>query len=98
MTLLRERWSDRISLADLAAFAGLSRFELVRRFRAQTGLTPFAYRTNLRIAHARTMLARGEPPAEVALACGFADQAHLTRMFRRAVGVTPALYARAVRR
>jgi AraC-like DNA-binding protein len=98
VAVLRERWNDRVSLADLASVAGLSRFELVRRFRAQTGLTPLAYRTNLRVARARTMLACGEPPAQVAAACGFSDQAHLTRTFRRAVGVTPARYARAVGR
>ncbi len=50
----------------------------------------------MRIAEARLLLARGVPPAEAALACGFADQAHLTRTFKRAVGVTPARYALAV--
>ena len=83
-------------LAHLAAAAGLSRFELVRRFGAQTGLTPHAFQTNVRIAQARRLLAAGAAPAAVAAACGFADQAHLTRAFRRAVGVTPARYARAV--
>jgi len=97
-TLLRERWNERVPLAELATAAGLSRFELVRRFHAQTGLTPHAFRTNLRIARARALLAAGESPAVVAAECGFADQAHLTRTFRRAVGVTPARYARAVAR
>jgi AraC-like DNA-binding protein len=97
-TLLRERWNERVPLAEVAAAAGLSRFELVRRFHAQTGMTPHAFRTNLRIARARALLAAGEPPAVVAAECGFADQAHLTRTFRRVVGVTPARYARAVAR
>ena len=95
--VLRERWNEPLPLSELAAEAGLSRFELVRRFRAQTGLTPHAYRQNLRIARARALLAAGEPPAAVAASCGFADQAHLTRVFRRTVGVPPARYARAVR-
>ena len=85
-------------LAELSAVAGLSRFELVRRFGAQMGLTPHAFQTNLRIAGAKALLTTGGAPAAVAAACGFADQAHLTRTFRRAVGVTPARYARAVRR
>lgn len=93
--LLRERWNEPVPLAELAIAAGLSRFELVRRFRAQTGLTPHAFRTNLRIERARALLAAGQPPAVVAADCGFADQAHLTRTFRLAVGVTPARYARA---
>ncbi len=89
---LRERWDQPVPLAELSARAGLSRFELVRTFRAQVGLPPHAYQLDLRVAHARRLLARGEPPAAVAAACGFADQAHLTRTFKRAVGVTPARY------
>ncbi len=92
---LRERWDQPVSLSELSAAAGLSRFELVRRFRAQIGVTPHAFQSNLRIDHARGLLAGGTPPAAVAAACGFADQPHLTRVFKRAVGVTPARYARA---
>jgi AraC-like DNA-binding protein len=92
---LRERWDQRITLAELATVAGLSRFELIRRFREQNGVTPHAYQINLRVEHARRLLSGGIPPAEVAAACGFADQPHLTRVFKRAVGVTPARYARA---
>lgn len=92
---LAERWDRPVALPELATVAGLSRFELVRRFRQQTGLTPHAFQTNLRIGHARTMLRRGQPIAEVAAACGFADQSHLTRTFRRAVGVTPGRFVAA---
>ncbi len=66
-----------------------------RRFREQTGVTPHAFQTNLRVEAARRMLAAGVPPAEVAAGCGFADQPHLTRVFKRAVGVSPGRYARA---
>ncbi len=90
---LAERWAERVSLAELSRVAGLSRFELVRRFRAQTGLTPHAFQTNLRIQRARALLTAGEPAAAVAAECGFADQPHLTRTFKRAVGVTPGRYA-----
>jgi AraC-like DNA-binding protein len=89
---LRERFDRRVPLAELAQVAGLSRFELVRRFHQQLGLTPHAFQTNLRIAQARRLLAAGERPAAVAAACGFADQPHLTRTFRALVGVTPARY------
>lgn len=91
---LEERWAAPVTLAELAAFAGLSRFELARTFRAQVGLPPHAFQLDLRIARARTLLAGGEPTAAVAAQCGFCDQAHLTRVFKRAVGVTPARYAR----
>jgi AraC-like DNA-binding protein len=95
---LRERWDQRVPLAELAAVAGLSRFELVRRFREQNGITPHAFQTNLRVEEARRLLSAGVPPAAVAAGCGFADQPHLTRTFKRAVGVSPARYARAAAR
>jgi AraC-like DNA-binding protein len=92
---LRERWDQKVTLTELAVVAGLSRFELVRRFREQNGVTPHAYQTNLRVDEARRRLAAGISPAAVAAECGFADQPHLTRVFKRAVGVSPARYARA---
>lgn len=45
-----------------------------------------------RVIRARALLAQGLPPAAVAAATGFADQAHLTRVFRRITGVTPGRY------
>ena len=81
---LEERWAEPVALAELAAVAGLSRFELARTFRAQVGLPPHAFQLDLRVARARALLAAGEPPAAVAAACGFFDQAHLQRaVFRR---------------
>lgn len=92
---LREHWDDRVTLTELATIAGLSRFELVRRFREQAGVTPHAYQVNLRVEEARRRLAAGAPPAMVAADCGFADQPHLNRVFKREVGVSPGRYARA---
>jgi AraC-like DNA-binding protein len=84
-------------LDDLAALAGLSRYHFIRVFRRATGQSPHGYVTTRRIGLARRLLGRGERPAEVAVACGFADQAHLTRLFRQAFGIAPGRYARAVR-
>lgn len=81
-------------LADLAAAAGLSPYHLLRVFRAETGLPPHAYLTQLRVRRARRLLDSGVQPADVALATGFADQSHLTRHFKRIVGVPPGVYAR----
>jgi AraC-like DNA-binding protein len=92
---LTENWDQPVPLAALSSVAGLTRFELVRRFHQQTGLAPHAFQTNLRIAQARARLRAGEPIARVAAACGFADQAHFTRTFRRAVGVPPGRFAAA---
>jgi hypothetical protein len=53
---LRERWDQPVRLDELATVAGLSRFELVRRFRAQLGLPPHAFQTDLRVREARRLL------------------------------------------
>jgi AraC-like DNA-binding protein len=90
---LADRWANPVSLSELSAVAGLSRFELVRRFRSDVGLPPHTFQLDLRIKRARGMLAAGQTPAAVAAACGFADQAHLTRTFKRFVGVTPTRFA-----
>ena len=92
--LLHERLTDPPSLAELAAMTGLSQFALLRAFRAQTGLPPHAYLNQLRVRRARLLLDGGRPPADVAAQVGFADQAHLTRHFKRVVGVPPAAYQR----
>lgn len=83
------------SLAQLAAEAGLSRYQLVRQFARATGLTPHAYLLQQRLQQARRLIGTGAPLAEVAAASGFADQSHLTRMFVRSFGVTPGTYASA---
>jgi AraC-like DNA-binding protein len=91
--LLRSRWDRTVTLTELAHEARLSRYELVRCFSAQVGLPPHAFQIDLRVNRARALLRDGEPPAVVAAACGFADQAHLTRTFKRSVGTTPRRYA-----
>ncbi|WP_133646953.1 AraC family transcriptional regulator [Paraburkholderia flava] len=90
-----------LTLAELAAEAGMSRFQLLRAFARETGLPPHAYQLQQRVRLARRLIAsRIEPGlglANVAAAAGFADQSHMTRAFVRLFGVTPAAYASAVR-
>jgi AraC-like DNA-binding protein len=92
--LLHERLADPPTLAELAATTELSQFALLRAFRAEMGLPPHAYLNQLRIRRARLLLDDGVPAANVAAEVGFADQAHLTRHFKRVVGVPPAAYQR----
>jgi len=80
--------------AELEAVTGLSRYELARQFRAWYGTSPYRYSLMRRLDFARSQLRGGRPLAELALTAGFADQAHFTRMFRSAYGVTPGRYAR----
>ncbi len=84
--------AEDMTLDELAAIAGFSRFHLARAFRKELGLTPFAYLTGRRIARAKRLLAGERPLSQVALDCGFYDQSHLSRSFKAWVGVTPGRY------
>jgi AraC-like DNA-binding protein len=92
--VLMQRLADPPSLAELAVMTGLSQFALLRAFRSETGLPPHAYLNQQRVRQARLLLDRGVGPADVAAETGFADQAHLTRHFKRVVGVPPGAYQR----
>lgn len=94
--ILRERLVDPPSLTELAAQVGGRPFPVLRSFRDAYGLPPHAFVTQLRVREACRLLAAGLPAVEVAPAVGFFDQAHLSRHFRRLVGVPPGAYQRAV--
>ncbi|HEY7123722.1 MAG TPA: AraC family transcriptional regulator [Ktedonobacterales bacterium] len=81
-----------VSLAALAALAQLSPYHFLRVFRACLGLPPHAYLVQLRVAAAKRLLAQGMPIPQAAVEAGFVDQSHLTRHFKRLVGVTPGQY------
>ncbi len=84
------------SLAEMALETGLSRYQLIRSFRSEVGMPPYAWLAQHRVARARALLDRGHGLAETAALTGFADQAHLTRWFRRVVGITPGTYRNSV--
>lgn len=93
--ILHDRMVNPPTLEELAEAVGTRPFRLIRAFRAATGLPPHAYLNQVRVQHARRLLDEGLRPAEVAARTGFADQAHLTRHFKRIVGVPPGAYRRA---
>lgn len=78
---------------ELEGITGLSRFELARHFRARYGTSPYRYLILRRLDRARAMLRGGASLAESALACGFADQSHMTRQFKKAYGLSPGRWA-----
>lgn len=80
------------SLEQLADLACMSKFHFQRRFLEETGMSPADFRLQCRINRALALIAAGTPLAEAGLACGFADQSHFTRSFRRAVGVPPGRF------
>ncbi|WP_276955794.1 AraC family transcriptional regulator [Allomeiothermus silvanus] len=94
---LRQSVSQPVTLEKLSRVSGLSRFHLVRAFRAYTGLPPHLYLLQLRIEEAKIRLCGPESLAQIALEVGFTDQAHFTKSFKRMVGVTPGVYRKARR-
>lgn len=95
LAVLDDRFLDPLGADDLARVAGCSRFALYRAFKETYGLAPSDYQRLLRLRNARRLLAAGRPAAEAAVQSGFADQAHLTRWFRRSYGITPRTYQQA---
>lgn len=85
------------TLDELANLVGLNRFYLLRTFRREIGMPPHEYLTQVRVESAKRLLARGWPLAEAALESGFVDQSHLSKRFKRFVGITPKQYARQLR-
>lgn len=90
--LMQDDSASPLSLSQLSAVAGLTPSHFVRAFSHHYGMTPHAYLLDQRIRHARSLLRQGQPLAEVALASGFADQAHFQRQFKRRVAATPGQY------
>lgn len=94
--LLGGQLAVNLSLQDLATEVGLSVWHVCRIFKRATGFSPVAWRNQLRLAKAKTLLRQGRIPAWVAAEVGFADQPHLTRAFKAALGITPVAYQRAM--
>jgi AraC family transcriptional regulator len=85
----------RILVSDLSHIALRSEAHFTRIFKRTFGETPHAYLTRLRLESAsRAMLASNAPLTDIALTCGFADHAHLCRLFRRRMGRTPVEWRR----
>jgi AraC family transcriptional regulator len=85
-----ENLAESVSLADLAAAAGLTRMHFAAQFRAATGLPPHEYLLRRRIERAQEMLAEDrEALVDIALSVGFQTQSHFTSVFKRFVGQPP---------
>jgi AraC family transcriptional regulator len=91
--ILRERFTETLTLDDLAATTGMHPVHIARTFRAYRGTSVGAFVRQLRVARACDMLAeRDRPLADIAVELGFFDQSQFTRVFRRSTGVPPGRY------
>ncbi len=96
---MEENLDKPLALLDFADAVGLSATHFARRFKSSTGSAPHQYLMRCRVERAKRLLAETDNAiAHIALACGFAHQEHLTRVFRRLSGETPAKFRRSARR
>lgn len=91
---LEANTSTSITLTELAHLTGLSPHAVMRAFRRQTGLTPHGFQMQRRVEAAKRRLRAGESITAVATETGFFDQSHLTKHFKRIVGVTPQTFVK----
>jgi AraC family transcriptional regulator len=92
---MEEDLSADLDLKTLAAASGYSRNHFLRMFRAATGLTPHQYLLRVRVKQAQALLKdRSKRLIDIAIACGFSNDAHFSRVFRKVVGATPSEYRR----
>lgn len=89
---LHDHFSTSISLEQLVNVTNLNRSYLIRLFHQAVGMPPYTYLNQIRVEKAKQLLRQGMSVAEVAIAVGMSDQSHLTRHFKRIVGVTPGHY------
>ncbi len=92
VAFIRQNHTRNVGLREIADAARVSPFHLAHLFEERLGVSPYQYLLHLRVQSAQSLLAAGaamQSLAEVALAVGFSDQSHLTRHFKRVLGVTP---------
>ena len=97
MEFIAANLASSLRVGDLAAHVNMSYGHFIKVFQCATGESPLAHLRRRRVERAQQMLLQPDLSlAEIALCCGFADQSHLTKSFRRLVGCTPAVRRRAL--
>ncbi len=94
---IEDRLFEEIRLNDLSKLVSMPPYTVVRAFRRTFGIPPHRYHTQRRVDVARKLIRDRLPLSSISQLCGFADQAHLTRAFKRTLGYTPGFYARSIR-
>lgn len=97
IAFIRQNYTRKLKLADIAEVTGLSEFYFERQFKQSMGCTPHQYLTQYRIDCAKQLLKQDNFTAtQIAKQCGFSNQSYFTKQFRQVVGTTPIGYRREV--
>ncbi|GAB4460603.1 MAG: hypothetical protein OHK0029_24880 [Armatimonadaceae bacterium] len=94
MRWIEAHLGDEVTVEDLASEVSLSVAHFSREFKRSTGETPWGYVVGRRLERARSQLLAGYAASQVAVDCGFSDQAHLSRLFKQHYGTTPGAFRR----
>lgn len=90
---MRARLADNVTVEELAAIAGVSKFHFIRLFSATTGHTPYQYLLRLRLRSGAQLLSTTAlPVSDVARMCGYASSGQFAAAFRREYGVSPTMF------
>jgi AraC-like DNA-binding protein len=95
--LIEARFTDELSVKDVAAAVEVSPYHLMRLFRRHVGMPMHALQTQLRVELGKRLLQQGMTASQTALEVGFADQSHFTKRFKEMVGASPVAYQRDMR-
>ena len=95
LTYIEDNLGAKLNVGQLAALVALSKSHFSRSFSRAIGFPPMVYVAARRIEQAkRLMLSTREPLSHIALACGFSDQPHFNKLFRRRMGMSPGIWRR----
>jgi AraC-like DNA-binding protein len=96
-TFIEEHFLEVMKLKDMEEKFGINKFALIRSFKNEFNTTPNAYQLQLKANYAKHLLKSSENITDIALQSGFYDQAHFTKEFKKAYGITPLQYQRALK-
>lgn len=91
-----ENFAKGVSLSELARHVAFSPYYFLRVFRAEVGMPPYEYLESVRVRRAQQLIQGGKSLAEVTVEAGYSSQSHMTRHFKKIIGVTPGQYAHEV--
>lgn len=96
-TYIEEHFLEIIKLNDMEDKFGINKFALIRNFKSEFNTTPNAYQLQLKVNYAKQLLKSSDNIVDIAIRSGFYDQAHFTKEFKKAYGITPLQYQRAIK-
>ena len=94
--IITENPERTLSIKEMASFAGMSKYDFLRKYSRRYGLTPHSSLTDGRIRKALTLMRKNDSLTDIAQDCGFSDQSHFIRQFKRYTGILPSEYQKAI--